>query len=105
MTRRGLYILLAVILVGCVLCVLCPYVEFAFDWNESIFTTGYDGESTIAAIAFLLILAILIAGLPADFVPNSAASEPLIDSHVTSGAALNSISSIPESSPPLPLRI
>ncbi len=102
MTRRGFYILLAVILVGCV---LSPYVEFAFDWNESIFTTGYDGESTIAAIAFLLILAFLIATLPADFVPNSAASEPLIDSHVTLGAALDSISNIPESSPPLPLRI
>ena len=102
MTRRGFYILLALILVACV---LCPYVEFAFDWNESIFTTGYDGESTVAAIAFLLILAFLIASLPAHFVPGSAASESLIDSHVTLRAALDSISTIPESSPPLALRI
>jgi hypothetical protein len=62
-------------------------------------------ESTVAAIAFLLILAFLIASLPSHFVPDSAASEPLIDSHVTLGAALDSIASIPESSPPLPLRI
>lgn len=104
MTRRGFHIVLAVILV---ICLLCPYIEFAIQWNQSIFDTGYDGESTVAVIALLLIFAFLIASLLAHFIPASAAAESVDDSHVTRRTALDFISTVPELSPPplLPLRI
>ncbi len=104
MTRRGFHILLALILV---VCVLCPYVESALHWNQTIFDTGYDGESTVAVIALLLILAFLIASLLARFIPNGTA-ESLVGSHVTlRRAVLDFIFAAPEVSPPplLPLRI
>jgi hypothetical protein len=105
MTLRGFHIVLALILVGCV---LCPYVEFALDFNQSIFETGHDTESTIAIIALLLILAFLIASLIAHFIPASTAVESLVHSRLTLiGSALDFTSAAPEVSPPplLPLRI
>lgn len=104
MTRRGFHILSALILV---ICVLCPYVECALHWNQSIFDTGYDGESTVAVIALLLILAFLIASLLAHFIPDSAAAESLVRSPVTLRRAPLDFIFAPDVSPPplLPLRI
>jgi len=103
MTRRGFHVLLALVLV---VCVLCPYAEFALDWNQSIFDTGYDGESTVAAIALLLILAFIIANLLAHLSPNEAAAESRVDSHITLRTALEFISTVCDvSPPPLSLRI
>jgi hypothetical protein len=104
MTRRGFHIVLALILLACV---LCPHVEFILHWNQSIFDTWYDGESSVAIVALLLILAFLIASLLAHF-PDSAAAESLIGSHVAlRGSALDFMSAASEVSPPplLPLRI
>lgn len=102
MTRRGFYVLLASILI---VCVLCPYVEVALNWNQSIFDTGYDTESTVAVIALLLILAFGIGGLLAHLVSDSARERPSIDSHVALRPRFNFISTIPEVFPPPPLRI
>jgi hypothetical protein len=103
MTRRGFHILLAFILLGCV---LCPYVEFAIHWNQSIFDNGYDGESTLAVIALLLVFAFLIASLLAHFIPGNAVAEPLLEPRVSLRAALDFTSAVPEiSPPPLSLRI
>jgi hypothetical protein len=105
MTRRGFHIVLALILLACV---LCPYVEFIRHWNQSIFDTGYDGESSVAIVALLLILAFLIASLLAHFIPDSAAAKSLVSSHpALRGSAPDFMSAAPEVSPPplLPLRI
>jgi phosphatidylserine synthase len=103
MTRRGFHILLALILV---VCALCPYAEFALNWNQSIFDTGYDGESTVAAIALLLILAFIIANLLAHFISDRAAAESLVNSPITLRTALDFTSTVCEvSPPPLSLRI
>jgi len=105
MTRRGFHILLALILV---ICVLSPYVEFALDWNQSIFDTGYDGESTVAVIVLFLVLAFLIASLLAHFIPDSAGAESLVGSRVTlRRAALDLLFAAAEVFPPplVPLRI
>jgi len=48
MTRRTFHIVLALPLLACV---LCPYVETVIHWNQTVFDTGYDGESTVAVIA------------------------------------------------------
>lgn len=103
MTRKGFHVLLALTLV---VCVLSPYVEFAFDLNETIFSTAYDTETTIAVIALLLILAFALAKFLVSVLLDSTAEEPLPESHVTFSGTLDFISTLPNvSPPPLPLRI
>ena len=103
MTRRGFHILLALILV---VCVLCPYIEFAVEWNESIFDTGYDTESAVAVIALVVALAFVLAGLRIHFPEKTAGKERLAVPITTLRPALDFISTVPETSPPpLALRI
>lgn len=102
MTRRGFHVLAAVILL---VCVVCPYVEAALDWNESIFTTGYDTESIVAVIALLLILSLTLAKLMAVFLPARLRNERIATSQPPRKREHGFIFGIPEVSPPLPLRI
>lgn len=102
MTRRGFHIVLALTLVACV---LCPLAEFALHWNQTIFDTGYDGESTVAVIALLVILAFAIAKLLVCLALKDTSSEPLVDSEPVLGLTHDFISTLYDSSPPLPLRI
>ena len=102
MTRRRFHIVLALILVACA---LCPYVEGAIHWDQTIFDTGYDGESTVAVIALLMALAFAVARLLVCFVADSRCLERLVDSRWVLRPMLDFFSSSPETSPPLPLRI
>ena len=72
MTPKRFHIVLAAVLV---VCIICPYVETALDWNQSIFDTGYDTESTVAVIALLLVLAFALAKLIVDLLVNLQAGE------------------------------
>lgn len=74
MTPKRFHIVLAAVLV---ICIICPYVETALDWNQSIFDTGYDTESTVAVIALLLVLAFGLAKLIVDIIPKLQADEKL----------------------------
>lgn len=103
MTRQGFHIVLALILVGCV---LCPYVEFAIGQNQTIFDTGYDTESSVAIIALVLVLAFALASLLIRFPAKTAGKEWLGVSTATLRPALEFISTLPDASPPpLSLRI
>lgn len=102
MTRRGFHIVLALTLVACV---LCPYVEVAVHCNQSIFDNGYDGESTVALIALLLILAFALAKLLAYFIGDTTGQERLVNSPSASRPMHDLISVTPDISPPLALRI
>lgn len=102
MTRRGFHVLLAFTLL---ICAICPYVEVALHWNQCIFQSGYDGESTIAIIALVLILAFAVANLLASFVPESTSEEPLFVPHATVSLMVGFADTIPDTSPPAALRI
>lgn len=103
MTRRGFHILLALTLV---VCVLCPYIEVVIGWNQTIFDTGYDSESTVGVIALLLVLAFALASLLIHFLASTAGEERLAVRILRLRPALDFISTLPEvSPPPLPLRI
>jgi hypothetical protein len=102
MTRRRFHVLVALVLL---VCVICPYVEAALDWNESIFTTGYDTESTVALIALLLILSLALAKLMAVFLPSRITNEAIVTARSPWKSAHSFVFGIPEVSPPLPLRI
>ena len=89
-----------------VICVLCPYVELALNWGQSLLDTGYDTETTVAVIALLLILAFALAKLLVSVVVDSNGEGPLDESHGTLRPILDFISTVPDASPPpLPLRI
>jgi hypothetical protein len=102
MTRRGFHILLALILVACV---LSPYVELALNWGQSLFDTGYDTETDVAVIALLLILAFALARLLAYCLRDTTDKERLVDLQRGLRPTLDFISTVADTSPPLPLRI
>lgn len=102
MTRRGFHILLAFILL---ICAACPYVEFAIHWNQTIFETGYDGESTVAIIALIVILAFALAKLLESCVSASTTEEPLFQPQEVLRSTIGFTATLPDSSPPLALRI
>ena len=103
MTRKGFHILLALTLV---VCVLCPYVEIALSWGQSLLDTGYDTETTVAVIALLLILAFALAKFLVSVLVASTGEGPFDESHKTLRPILDFIYSLPDvSPPPLPLRI
>lgn len=102
MTRRRFHVLVALILL---VCVICPYVETALDWNEGLFTTGYDTESIVAVIALLLILSLTLAKLLVLFLP-ARSNEFIVASQPPRKREDGFVFGIPEVSPPtLPLRI
>lgn len=102
MTRRGLHASLALILL---VCVICPYVEMALDWNASIFTTGYDTESTVGIIALLVILSLALARLLAAFLPKQISGEIIVASNPIRKPQYALAPAASEFSLPVPLRI
>jgi hypothetical protein len=103
MTRRGLHILLALTLL---ICVMSPYAEeFVLHWNQSIFDGGYDGESTVAVIALVVILAFALAKFLASFVPQGTSEGTLFHPQETISLSADVAASFPDTSPPLALRI
>ena len=75
MNRKAFHILLALILVACQ---ICPFVEFAIGWNETIFTTGYDTESSLAVVILLVELVLALATIIALLLPDVRVTEPLV---------------------------
>lgn len=102
MTKRGFHVFVAMALV---VCLLCPFVELACGSNDNIFESGQDRESTIAVLLLLLELAFVLASLLTVLLVAVFEKGPL--------AALPSLRelssffavSLPEPSPPIPLRI
>jgi len=89
-----------------IFCALSPFLETAAHWDNTIFATGYDGESTVAVLMILLELVISFAGPVVFYLcRNAEFSEPVVmrDPFVP----FDSVAGfrIPELSPPSPLRI
>jgi hypothetical protein len=102
---RKLRVFHAAIAVILVACVICPFVELAIGWNDTIFTTGYDGESTLGILVLVLELALALAGLLVSFLPAARLLERIIAQlrFQTCEFCLRLI--LPGFSPPLSLRI
>src|SRR4029077_19784865 len=58
--RRAFHVAIALILV---ICAISPFVESAVNWNDTVFATGYDGESIVGVLVLLLQLVISLASL------------------------------------------
>jgi hypothetical protein len=102
MSRRIFHIVIALILVACA---VSPFVESALNSQDSVFSTGYDGESTLAIVVLLLELVLSLASLLIFLQPNGGQTERvnLEQTHLTSALALRV--SIPDSLLQVPLRI
>lgn len=86
-------------------CGLCPFIEIALHSDQSIFQTGYDGESTVAIIALVLILAFALAKLLASFVAEDTTGESLLHPQATASLSADVAARFNDTSPPLALRI
>ena len=101
--RRAFHAAIALILV---VCAISPFVESAINWNDSVFATGYDTESTLAVLALLLELVIWLAGLVVCLSSILQLRERVsIMQHSWFPSASDLGTEAPELSPPLPLRI
>jgi hypothetical protein len=88
-----------------VICALSPFLETAVNWNDSVFATGYDGESTMAVLVLLLELVISLAGLLVCLCRNLQLGERVVIKHSRLISESNFGIKVLELSPPPPLRI
>ncbi|HYL96257.1 MAG TPA: hypothetical protein VET69_10665 [Terriglobales bacterium] len=88
-----------------VMCALSPFLESAVNWNDSVFATGYDGESSLAVLVLLLELVISLGGLLVCLCRNRQLGERIAVKYPCLRSELDFSIKIPELSPPLPLRI
>jgi hypothetical protein len=100
--RRAFHVAIALILV---VCALSPFLETAVNWNDSVFATGYDGESTMAVLVLLLELVISLAGLLVCFCRNTQWIERIVIAPSPFASKSDFSITIAELSPPPPLRI
>jgi len=101
-SRRAVHVVIALILL---FCIVSPFVESAIDWNDTVFTTGYDTESTLAVLVLLLELVISLPGLLVCFCRNIQSGERVVIKYSCCTPEFDFGTTIPELSPPLPLRI
>jgi hypothetical protein len=102
MSRRMLHVLIALILLGCA---VSPFVESALNCHDNIFSTGYDGESTLAVVVLLLELAVSLAGLLVLLCENTELKGRIVEKCERLTFDWDFRFTIPDASPPVPLRI
>jgi hypothetical protein len=102
MGRRIFHILIALILLACA---VSPFVETALDCHDNMFSTGYDGESTLIIVVLLLELVLSLASLLIFLCPDVKVMERLVTKHpyLTCNSGFGVIST--GLLPPFPLRI
>jgi hypothetical protein len=100
--RRAFHVAIALILV---ICALSPFLESAVNWNDTVFATGYDGESSLAVLVLLLELVISLAGLLVCLCRDLRLGERVVIKHSGVRFELGFRITIPELSPPPPLRV
>lgn len=102
MTKRGLHVLVALVLI---ICVLCPFFELACGSNSNIFVSGQDKETTIVVLLLLLELVFALASLLIVLlVPVFEKGPWAVLSQFHEFVSFFAVC-LPELSPPIPLRI
>jgi hypothetical protein len=102
MSRKAFHIVLGLVLVGCL---ICPFVEFAIGWNDTIFTTGYDTESSVAIVMLLVELVLALATVIALFLPDLQLTESLVTKRCPPTSEFGTVILLPDPSLLVPLRI
>jgi hypothetical protein len=100
--RLHVHAALGLILIACL---VCPFVETAIGWNDTIFCTGYDTESLVAVVTLLAELVLALATSIVILVAGLRKIELVAATHPVLFFAIGRDSLPADSSPPVPLRI
>ncbi|HZP32146.1 MAG TPA: hypothetical protein VFB23_02195 [Candidatus Acidoferrales bacterium] len=101
--RRVFHLVIAVILI---MCAISPFLETAAKWDNTIFGTGYDGETTVAVLVILLEVVVSFARpVVVCLCRNPEFTEPLVVMNPLVSFDVIFDFRISDSSPPPPLRI
>lgn len=100
--RGKFQVVIALILI---ICLLCPFVELALGWDSNIFMTGHDAESTLAVVILLFELVVALTNCLAFLLPNIQIGERIVEVYRRLMPNSDFHITIPDSSPPVPLRI
>ena len=101
-SREAFHLAIALILL---ICVICPFIEPTFGWNNNIFLTGNDAESTLALVALLLELVLALAGVSLVLLRKLQGKGFIVKKRSTPTSESVFAIVIPDLSPPVPLRI
>jgi hypothetical protein len=102
MNRRIFHVLIALVLVACA---LSPFVESALNSQDSMFSTGCDGESTLAIVVLLLELVLSLASLLVFLWPTAQLEERVDTECTCPTSVLAFCTDVPDFSSSVPLRI
>ena len=103
---RGIKLAQSAVALALLSCVLCPFVEMLLHWDNSIFLSGHDTESTLAFVLLLIELSFAIAKFLAVLLRAIFESLGIISSANCISFASPIFSEVPPvASPPIPLRI
>jgi hypothetical protein len=97
-----LHVLIALILLACA---VSPFVESGFNCHDNVFSTGYDGESTLAVVVLLLELVLSLASLLTFLCPNIQVKDRIVERYERLTFDSDFRITISDASPPVPLRI
>jgi hypothetical protein len=102
MNRRILHVVIALVLLACV---VSPFIESALDCHDNVFSTGYDGESTLAVVVLLLELVLSLASLLVFLSPNVQLEERVDAERARPSSAFGFCVNMSDFSSSVPLRI
>jgi hypothetical protein len=100
--RKLFHVVLGLILVGCL---VCPFVEVAKGWNDSLFSNGYDTESAVAIVMLLVELVLALGSAVAFVLSEVRVAEPSVTEHRLLLLDFDFGNLLPYSALPIPLRI
>jgi hypothetical protein len=101
-SRKIFHVLLGLILVGCL---LCPFVELANGWNDSLFSNGYDTESAVAIVMLLVALVVALGSAVAFVLSDVRVAGPSVTEHRLLVLEFGVGNLVPSFALPIPLRI
>lgn len=100
--RKTLHAAIGLILI---FCAVFPLVEPILGWNNNIFVTGHDTESTLALVILLLELVLALAGALVFLLAVFRVIERILEKSLLLTSESGFRIAVPDLSPPVPLRI
>lgn len=95
----------ALVALALFICAVCPFIETALHSDDCIFLSGHDNESTLAFLLLVVELVFALGKMLVALFPRFLRRLGLAHFDQFTLSALNFTMVVPETSPPVPLRI
>lgn len=102
MNRKTVHAAIGLILI---FCVVVPLVEPILGWNNNIFVTGHDAESTLAVVMLLVELVLALAAILVSLLSVFRVIDRILKESLPPTSELGFRIAVSDLSPPVPLRI